>query len=471
MSDFYIPEQGCAVNSYMMRSIFVGVALLFNFHCFSQTLTAQQALEDLNTLQRNLRDYHPGFYRYTTEDSMAYYFKMAQKRVKKSQKVTDLYKEVTHLLSKVRCGHTRPSLPRAANDAFKADQPFLPIAVKYLNKQLFIERMHENGELERGDEILSINGKSTVAITKEIFEHLSADGFIETSKYRLTERNFRYYYQLYIAPDTDRYRLKVKKLDGREVEVSLMGEAWEALESLDLPAAERAVLRLEHREGYSYMKIGTFVSYYLNGAGLDYEDFLESSFAELKEKGSQHLILDLRGNGGGDDNYGALLVSYFAKAPFRYFERIEVTDQYEGYGEIEKQEGRRLMTSHKGLSIWQPQSNRFEGKVYVLTDGRSFSTCADVSTVLHHHGWATLVGEETGGGYDGNTSGYSKTLRLPNSKITVNLPMWMYTTANIGHEYYGRGAIPHVPITQTVEDYLKGKDVVLEKAKALISEN
>ena len=104
----------------------------------------------------------------------------------------------------------------------------------------------------------------------------------------------------------------------------------------------------------------------------------------------------------------------------------------------------------------------------MLIDGFSFSTCADVATVLHHHRWATFIGEETGGRYDGNTSGHTRTITLPHSGIIVNIPMWKYTTANIGHDYEGRGVIPDYPVIPTWEAYSQGVDVVLEKAKELI---
>jgi len=452
-----------------MRTICIGFAWLLFFNGYGQTLTQQQAQDDLNTLKENLEQFHPGLYRYTTEDSMAYYFKTAQSRLKESQKVTDLYKEVTNLLSKVRCGHTRPSMPEAANNQFKEEQFFLPLAVKYLGARLFVDDLRTNdGNLQRGDELISINGRSVADITKDIFDHLSGDGFINAGKYRQAERHFRYYYQLYVAKGVKRYQLVVKKPDGGREQFTVNGEKWADLTSMNKPSPERAELELEHRRGYSYMKIGTFVSYYLRNADLDYEAFLEASFAELNERGAQNLVLDLRGNGGGDDNYGALLVSYFADRAFRYFDRIEVTDAYSGYGSVERSQGRNLMTSHKGLSIWQPQSNRFSGMVYALTDGWSFSTCADVATVLHHNRWATLIGEETGGGYDGNTSGNSRTLTLTNSKIRLNLPMWMYTTANLGHDYYGRGAVPHEPVVPTIQQYLNGEDVMLNQALSLI---
>jgi len=204
----------------------------------------------------------------------------------------------------------------------------------------------------------------------------------------------------------------------------------------------------------------------LSQGGFDYEAFLEESFEDLKQKQVENLILDLRGNGGGSDNYGALLVSYLAQGSFGYFDNIQVTPQYPGSSEFVG--GSYYMTSHEGLSEWEPQENAFAGNTYVLIDGLSFSTCADVATVLHYRKWSTLLGEETGGGYDGNTSGHTKTITLPNSEIIVNIPMWKYTTANVGHSYEGRGAIPHHPVEITWQALQHNQDEVLDKAIELI---
>lgn len=427
-------------------------------------LSKAEALEDINKLQTTLAQYHAGLYRFSSKDSINFYFDLVRSRLDNTSTV-DLYKEITFLLNKVRCGHTRASLPSNVRDSFIEASIFLPLKVSYLGDRLFIRQVLEGEQnLVEGEEILSINGQSIVVITAKIFDHHSSDGFINTNKYRLTERFFKYYYQLYIAKSAVQYRLKIRGNNGKDRVITLEGKPLEELRELDYPPFARATLSLEHLDKYSYMKIGTFGSYSLNNAGFDYSQFLEQSFDALKKRKVENLILDLRGNGGGKDDYGALLVSYFAKAPFKYFERIEVTDDYSGYGGVQRKSGRNLVTTHRGLSTWQPQKNSFAGKVFVLIDGWSFSTCADVATVLHHHKWATFVGEETGGGYDGNTSGNSTTLTLPNSKIRVNVPMWMYTTANLGHQYYGRGVIPDYQITRNPQELISETDVVREKA-------
>ena len=50
----------------------------------------------------------------------------------------------------------------------------------------------------------------------------------------------------------------------------------------------------------------------------------------------------------------------------------------------------------------------------------------------------------------------------------VNVPMWKYTTANIGHSFPGRGVIPDYALSPTWREYSEGKDVVMEKAQELM---
>ena len=166
--------------------------------------------------------------------------------------------------------------------------------------------------------------------------------------------------------------------------------------------------------------------------------------------------------------FGAALVSYLAHAPFGYFERIEVTPDYQGDVEIVEREGRRLMLSHEGLQVQQPAEFAFQGAVSFLIDGHTFSTAADVASVAHANHLATFLGEETGGGYEGNNSGDSTRLTLRNSGLTVFVPQWNYTTAGVGPGHHGRGVEPDVALKPTIEAVLAGRDAVLERAQERI---
>jgi len=430
---------------------------------FAQNYSQAEVAEDLNYLQGQLRGFHPGFNRYAPPGELDQAFQnMKQKGVASP---LELFKRVRFLISKVKCGHTNASFSRKDYDSFVQSRLFLPVMVRFSGETLYVVNASlTKGVLHNGEKILSVNGKAVKEIVDAIFEHLPSDGFIETGKHRYTETFFYYYHQLFAdSARYDKFLVEVTDRSGSSRTVEIQGEELSVVESIR-ETDSSPLMQLEHFDQYSYLKIRTFSSSELNRAGIHYSRFLANAFDDLKKKKVQNLILDLRGNGGGDDDYGATLVSYFADKPFRYFANIQVTDAYKGYGKIEKRNGVRYMTSHDGLDIWKPEKDRFAGKVVVLTDGFSFSTCADVAAVLHHHKWATFIGEETGGGYDGNTSGSTTSITLPNSQIQVRIPMWMYTTANIGHEFHGRGVIPDLPVQNTIDDLIQDNDPVLQKA-------
>lgn len=431
----------------------------------AQNLSARAVNDDLKYLYSQLRELHPGINRYTPADSMNYFFKSMEADEELTE--LELFARVRFLLSKVRCGHTNASLPMDQYEKFVSERRFIPLMVGFSGTDLYITNAElTNGKLNAGDRILSINGREVGEVVATIFQYLPSDGFIKTGKYRYVENFFYYYHQLFVDNQKS-FVVEVRDVNGKLKEVEISGVELREVEALRFTDNE-PFMSMVNEADYSLMRIRTFSSSALNEEGVNYERFLSKSFDDLKEKGVKNLILDLRGNGGGDDNYGATLVSYFSDKPFRYFDNIQVTDSYDGYGRISERGGVRFMTSHKGLDEWKPQKNRFSGKVIVLTDGFSFSTCADVAAVLHHNKWATFVGEETGGGYDGNTSGSTQTIMLPNSNIQVRVPMWMYTTANVGHEFHGRGVIPDFPIQYSLEDLLNDRDPVMRKALELI---
>ncbi len=422
----------------------------------AQSLTQQQVLEDLAELQTQLEKFHAGYTRYTYKEQLDDLFDEIQSK-DNGVYVLDLYKEVTRITSKIRCGHTRASLPEGINLEFKSSTVFLPITVNILDNKLYVHRTLVSS-LEPGDEIAAINGQQIPDILGVIFEHLSSDGFIRSGKTRLTELYFHYYFQLYLANGSQSYQLL---LADNEKTITVSGKNWDEIEKISHVPPRRVTLDLEHKDDYSYMKIGSFGASSLRNNGFNYEAFLADSFKDLRDRNAKNLILDLRGNGGGRDEFGALLVSYLLIQPFGYFERIEVTDNYEGYGNIKKTEKFNLMTSHSGLSEQSIQENSFQGKLFLLTDGWTFSTAADVVSVIDNANRALIIGEETGGGRFGNTSGVSKRVVLSNSKIRINLPMWKYTTALNDEVDDGRGVIPDVEIVPTIQQQLNGEDIPL----------
>lgn len=78
----------------------------------------------------------------------------------------------------------------------------------------------------------------------------------------------------------------------------------------------------------------------------------------------------------------------------------------------------------------------------MLIDGGTFSTAAEFCAVARSLGRATFVGEETGGGYEGNASGTFAILTLPQTGVRVVIPLVRYELAVAPARERGRGIQP-----------------------------
>ena len=79
----------------------------------------------------------------------------------------------------------------------------------------------------------------------------------------------------------------------------------------------------------------------------------------------------------------------------------------------------------------------------------------------------TLVGEETGGGYYGNTAWMIPDVTLPVTGIRFRLPRFRLVVDST-REKNGRGVMPDVLVLPSVEALSKGLDFKTAKAKELI---
>jgi C-terminal processing protease CtpA/Prc len=116
------------------------------------------------------------------------------------------------------------------------------------------------------------------------------------------------------------------------------------------------------------------------------------------------------------------------------------------------------------------KSNHYDGKVYILTGGNSFSaTTLFVSAVIKQDN-VTVVGEETGGGAYGNSAWLIPDVTLPITGLRFRLPLFrLVIDKNIPKN--GRGVQPEVPSLPTVDDIKRGSDYKLDKVMELIKKD
>ncbi|MFP2926027.1 S41 family peptidase [Pyxidicoccus sp. 3LG] len=143
------------------------------------------------------------------------------------------------------------------------------------------------------------------------------------------------------------------------------------------------------------------------------------------------LIIDLRGNGGGDGELVALYLGWLLPAPVHVLDTVW--------------KGRKTEQLHTPA---QPLAGRYGDKeVYVLTDGHTFSSAETLAYDLQARKRARLVGERTRGGAN-------PPIALPvDEHFVVGVPMGQTVHAVTKTNWEGVGVKPDVPVA--AEDALR----------------
>jgi len=432
-------------------------------------ITRSEALEDIAVLTKALEDLHPGLYLYQDKTVWQQELAAFKASVLEITSVQEFFLQGSLFVRKIRDGHTK--LYRTENrgtEYLEGRTP--PVRPLIFENRMFIDQILGEFPDLRGAEILSINGEPATEILKRLTPFVEVDGFGDDRKKRQLELQFGNIYALFsFYQETDiTLTLATKGEETREITLPGLDSKTYNNWRREL-AFQNPLFRLEFYDDkkIAYLDVGLF----WNRGDETFIDFIPAAFDEIKKRGIEALIIDIRDNSGGYDTYGANLAQYLLAEPFRYFDKIEVTDAFdheEGAATPPQEGKRRVLTSDEALGIKQPFADRFEGNLFVLINSKTFSTGADFAQTIHYNGDAVFLGEETSGGYFGNTSWAFEELVLPNSGFQIRIPLGLYYKTG-GGPVNGRGVPPDVLIQRTPEDLKTNRDRVLEKAIELAS--
>lgn len=484
--------------TYKLRFVLVGGILLSAQLSLAQDMVpqpsninrkfqAKRLQEDFLTLRKVLEEAHAGLYRYTDKKTLDARFDSAFKRLNRNMTEREFFPIVASIVNAIKCGHTG-TFP---SSEYMSQLKMLPLKLRFINERAYVLTSPDN-VITPGSELLSINGKKLSVITRIIFAHLSADGDNETSKYRRLNRRFSFDYNRFIGQpnsfDVEYYDAAERKKKKINLPHQIENAATLAVRVDD----GKKPLRLEFlpNRDTALLTLRTFAEETIINAGQDWRKFLDAAFQEIKEKNIQNLIIDLRENSGGSDEFSSLLFSYLTDKEFRWFDYIETSTNkitLAQYTDIDDETNKMFaedllpavanrfrVKPSDDFNLQQPQlpqKNHFDGKVWFLVSGTTFSSAADFCSIAHYYRRGSFVGEEVGGNYYGNTSGYVIRLTLPNTKIGVGVPLQKFINAVSGYAYPRRGVIPDYPVQQTIQDVLNGVDTEMRYTLKLITDD
>lgn len=199
-----------------------------------------------------------------------------------------------------------------------------------------------------------------------------------------------------------------------------------------------------------------------------YASAIDAAFDRLRERRPQGLVIDVRGNTGGQSDAGAQVIRRLIARPVlqgsRAWERLnEDNNGVFGYrgspGTVVEMD-----VSRDGRIDPAPEHERIQARVVLLVDAMTYSAGILFATTLQDNGLAILVGQPTGG--FGNQTGNMDAVSLPNTGLLAYIPSREFVRPN------GDGRLapvmPDFVVSPAPGD--AGDDAALDCARALLEQ-
>jgi hypothetical protein len=451
-----------------------------------------------------LEEHHPGLYWYTSKDSMDYYFAKGRQQLKDSMTEPEFRKTLNYITAKINCGHTSVRSSKKWSkytDTARLGKMF-PLSFKIWSDTMVVTAnlIRKDSLLKRGTVISKINGKTGAELIDTLFNYISTDGYNRTHKYQ-TLSNRGYFGSLYssLYGQTENYSIEYLSADRtwQNTTIPVFNPATDTvnrsairpISSVPQPSGKERkqqqlnsvrLLKIDSVNHTAMMDLSSF------GRGYGLRQFFRNTFRVLQKINITHLVIDVRSNGGGSVSNSTLLSRYLTDHRFKICDSLYAVkkgSQYDQY--IKDQFWNKLFMTfftkkrkdgfyHFGYferHYFKPKkSNHYEGKVYILTGGNSFSATTLFITPVIKQDNVIVIGEETGGGAYGNSAWLIPDVTLPETGVRFRLPLFRLVIDK-NYPKTGKGVQPEVEAKPTVDAVRRGADFKLDKAMELIKKD
>ncbi|RYY24725.1 MAG: hypothetical protein EOP41_05690 [Sphingobacteriaceae bacterium] len=486
----------------MIKKCLLVLGLLWHTFLFAQEnisqLTVQQMHRDLGILKASFTTLHPGVYRYVTPPRLNSYFKDALARTNGPLSLSDFYIELSRLTVKLHCGHTyvNPYNQNKKVNGLMLSEKVLPLLFQVIGRKFIVtQNLSEQPQIKPGDEIKSIDGIPVATIIDSLLIVSRADGkhglgkqldnisispyLVSVQKYTL----FDIYFPLFFTgrQRSDYYDIVIGLYKGGTFHLQVA-----SLTRMQRQQHYQERFPPEYRQptgtfkwltpNCGYFKIKEFTA---TGWGNGYKKFLDSIFSSLRDQKASRLVVDIRGNEGGNDDVRNEVIRYLIKKPAyyairRYYRFLAVPDSLLPYlntwdpsfkkpkSSLDYVKNTEQLYSKKNsysVDTLIPKEKHFTGTIYLLTNTTNSSSSFFMADILQQNKAAELVGESTGGTKQGINSGQFFFLSLPASGIEVDIPLVFQAPVNPRPD---EGIKPDIKVKTRQRDLAENVDVQLQ---------
>lgn len=467
------------------REALLGAAML----AMAPRVSAADLRGDIAILRRAYETLHPGLYRYATPAEMNARFDALAASWSKASSTTDAYLSLSRFLATVKCGHTYANFfnqKKAVAEPLFAGRDKLPFHFRWIDGRMIV--IAHGGDLPRGSEIVSIDGKPARQILNDLMPFARADGSNDAKRVAQLSvqgfdkiETFDVFFALTRNKPGQPFNITARLPSGQTRTLSLT--------PIDL-AARRAQMKQTTDDNAVQWTLSfdagnvarlTMPNWALYDSKWDWRAFLDNAFHELAGRNTRALIVDLRGNEGGLDCGDEILArcidqplaraAYerrvrYRRVPADLEPHLDTWDpSFKDWGSdaqpLDDRFFRLIEKDGESRAAIAPKGPRFKGRLIVVVDSSNSSATFQFAQAVRANRLGQLIGEPTGGNLRGINGGAFFFLRLPASGLEADLPLIGTFPATPQPD---AGIVPDIIVADTQQDIAAGRDAVLERA-------
>ncbi len=433
---------------------------------FNKIYPAQAINDDVDQFYAALRAGHPDLYRYATKqqlDSLIANLKLQAGTITTRQ----FYNELSHIAAAIGCGHLVLDYPKKLGRYFKKMVYYPPLYLEVHDSVVLVIKSYLDSTMAEQAVVTAINGVAIDSILSSFNHYNTRDGYNTAANDWLLENGWFNDFYTRFWPDSSTYTYGLEQLTDTGwvlKEITLPGFDYKTMK---LPHAKRhkpePQLKLHYIEGTrtAILTLKTFDPRAIRSGKQQFNKFITQSFWKIAQLRPEQLIIDIRGNEGGNSFYPEVLIGLLSTEPYHLYRNMEIRYRsMRGKAQLLKVKNRKSYKRLEKHGIPSKNGNlsmslftdkllgshplAYAGNVYVMVDGGTYSAASELACYLKQHVEAIVVGTETGGTCDPITAGLYGDVELANTGIVVHIPLIAFDKDIQKPRVPGRGLLPDI---------------------------
>ena len=476
---------------------FLAFFLCCTFNSQAQSLIKSEDLKaDAAILWQALNELHPGLYRHSDSLTIKKRYQELLGLFANDISPKHAYLYFSYFTSVIKCGHTYPNpfnQRKALTDSFIDSHTVLPFSFKIIEQNIIVDQSTLSG-LKQGDIIENIDGIPTDQLLNTLIKFVKGDGQKNVKRLKDLEVTGIYKFEYFdillplVYPIHNSVKLKVRS-NGHSKSITVAMTSFSKRKK-DLMALSPQQIQSNWAfemvdKQTAILNMNTFVTWKME---MKWKKYLDSVFSVLETKNIPNLIIDVRGNEGGNSDVTNYLINKLQTKDCQ----SDVIIPHLKYKKVSPNLKPLLSTWNKGFynnALWTKKLNdqyrtirfksqksktlkrnkkAYKGRTFLLVDAANSSATYILASFLKTHQLATLIGSETGGTKKGITAGQIFFLKLPHSKIEIDIPLIGYYPISTQLD---QGVEPDVLVKISLNNHQKDMDSSLEKVKQIIQQS